>query len=213
MAKIIGKIPPQQYEIIRDRIAEILALELANQFSLYTAQEIIDDPKQKVLQAAVYTERMVPVTIDETEIVNVQLAFGDFEGSTQVTTSDQSDALHTFFIDCYSKGVANDNSSASKDSRLRLQRLIGVCRAVLMAPVYRLLDFPAPSLKRRKVVRVEMAEPKNEADAQAATIGRIIIEVEVPETVELLTPTALAGSDTEVKLVETDKGHKYVIDT
>lgn len=156
---------------------------------------------------------MVPVTIDEKEVVNVQFAFGDFEGSSQVTTSDQSDAVHTFFIDCYSKGEANSADSASKDSRLRLQRLVGAVRAILMSPHYIRLGFDPPSIKRRKITRLEMAEPKNEADAQAATIGRIIFEVEVPEVVELLVPGALTKSLTQVKLLETELGHKYEIDT
>jgi len=213
MAELTAKIAPQQFEVVRDQIAAIITLELAFQYSLYTPAELLADPKQKVLQASVYTERMVPVTIDEREMVNVQFAFSDFEGASQVTTSDQSDAVHTFFIDCYSKGEANSNSSASKDSRFRLQRLVGAIRAILMSPHYIRLGFDPPSLKRRKITRLEMAEPKNEADAQASTIGRIILEVEIPEVVELLTPGALTKSLTQVKLVDTDLGHKYEVDT
>jgi hypothetical protein len=213
MAELTGKIAPQQFETIRDQIAAILTLELAAQFALYTPAELTADPKQNVLNAPVYLERMVPVTIDETEIVNVQFAFGDFEGSSQVTTSDQSDAVHTFFIDCYSKGEASEKGSASKDSRIRLQRLVGAVRAILMSPYYIRLGFDPPSLKRRKITRLEMAEPKNDADAQASTIGRIIFDVEIPEVVELLTPGALTKSLTQVKLVDTDLGFKYEIDT
>ena len=213
MAELTGKIAPQQFETLRDQIAAIITLELAAQYALYSAAELVADPKQKVLNAPVYIERMVPVTIDEKEVVNVQFAFGDFEGSSQVTTSDQSDAVHTFFIDCYSKGEANSADSASKDSRLRLQRLVGAVRAILMSPHYIRLGFDPPSIKRRKITRLEMAEPKNEADAQAATIGRIIFEVEVPEVVELLVPGALTKSLTQVKLLETELGHKYEIDT
>jgi len=213
MAELTGKIAPQQFETLRDQIAAIITLELAAQYALYSPAELVADPKQKVLNAPVYIERMVPVTIDEKEVVNVQFAFGDFEGSSQVTTSDQSDAVHTFFIDCYSKGEANSADSASKDSRLRLQRLVGAVRAILMSPHYIRLGFDPPSIKRRKITRLEMAEPKNEADAQAATIGRIIFDVEVPEVVELITPGALTKSLTQVKLVDTDFGFKYEIDT
>mgnify|MGYP003631615271 CR=1 FL=1 len=213
MAELTGKIAPQQFETLRDQIAAIITLELAAQYALYSPAELVADPKQKVLNAPVYLERMVPVTIDEKEVVNVQFAFGDFEGSSQVTTSDQSDGVHTFFIDCYSKGEANSADSASKDSRLRLQRLVGAVRAILMSPHYIRLGFDPPSIKRRKITRLEMAEPKNEADAQAATIGRIIFEVEVPEVVELLVPGALTKSLTQVKLLETELGHKYEIDT
>ena len=56
MAVIQGEIGRQSYELVGDRIAEILADELPEQFALSTAAPEL----KSVFAAQVFTERVVP---------------------------------------------------------------------------------------------------------------------------------------------------------
>ena len=84
MGNLTAKVAPSQFEIMGAQIAAIIALELSGQFAMYSPAELTADPKQNVLNAPVFHERAIPMTIDEKELVNVQLAFGDFEGVRQL---------------------------------------------------------------------------------------------------------------------------------
>jgi hypothetical protein len=195
MSKILNAIPPQGFELVRDRIALILTTELAAQFAL-TANE--DN------NATVYIERNVPVDHSEMPIVNVSVGRADFDSQTIIDTKDTV----IFRIDCYHKSKTEGSDDGDTLSNLKLQRLIGICRAILENPVYKRLDFPAPFIENRKVVSMEFSDSAKQ-DALSTSMGRLTFSVTIAEVTQLVLTTILGGSDTTMTLELTDKGYIY----
>ena len=77
---------------------------------------------------------------------------------------------------------------------------------------YKTLAFAPPSIERTTVKGIAIAEPDNKQDAISGVFGRLTFEVRVPETVDLLQVNIIEGSDTSVKMEETDKGYMYTAD-
>ena len=88
MASVINTvIPEQQFELVRNRIGEILFEELANQVMLGNTDADVK----------IYTERIVPMNQGETTSLNLIFSNGDYPMQTAV----YADGVYTFFIDCY----------------------------------------------------------------------------------------------------------------
>jgi hypothetical protein len=200
MAVIPGEIGRQAYELVGDRIAEILADELPNQFSLSTASADI----KSVLQAEVYTERVVPFDKEEVPCVNVQLASGDYAGQTVK----QADGTYIFFIDCYASAKNKDNSEGDVFALVKLKKLIGVIRAIIQDTRYLTLGYARGFVMNRQITGIAIAN-NSQQDAMHIVMGRLTLTVKVPETVELLEPTLAEGYQTTVKLYETEKGYLW----
>ena len=96
-------------------------------------------------------------------------------------------------------------------SMFKVQKILGVCRAILSDPRYKTLGFEPPFVMNRHVENIESPKPKN-SDLKSVVMARLPILVRLPENVELLTASLIEGYDTQVKLAETDKGYKFVGD-
>jgi len=194
MAKINNIIPVSNYELIRDRIALILGIELANQFVL-NGEDFAPD---------VYLERTNPFDKTELPAVNVSLASGNYDNKNQ------GDSRNTvqFHIDVYTSSPSTNSIKGDKQSMFNCQRLIGICRAILENPVYKTLDFEPPSISRSSCDSFGFGKPA-ENDAQNITQGRIIFSVVCHETTELKTAVQIGSWYTQVKLSDTDKGYMY----
>ena len=102
MAAIIpDAIPPRAFEIIRDRIARILADEIPSQATLKS------DPDLALINE-IFVERFVPFDHTEVPAVNVSLSNGDYDNFTQI---DQT-GTYIFNVDVY----ANSNTIGSEES-------------------------------------------------------------------------------------------------
>jgi hypothetical protein len=196
MSKITGPIPPQSFELVRDRIGEILADEINNQFAIVT-----NNPD---LKATVWVERFFP--FDETELpaVVVMLAKGSYDGQTQI----QADGTYTFNIDGHFRSKSKADGKGDKKAMLNLQRLLGVMRGILDHPEYTTLGFQNPFVMKRHIKDISIADP-NGNDVSAVVMGRLTFEVKVPEKYNLKVPGLISGYDTTVKLEETEKGYYY----
>jgi hypothetical protein len=197
MSLINGIIPKQAFELIRDRIAEILSVEMANQFALTSNTDFDMD---------VWVERFVPFDKEELPTINVSLATGSLAGHTQKTT----EGTYTYFVDVHAKAVSRDDEHGDSVASIKLHRLIGVCRAILENPRYKTLSFDAPLIFNRHCESISIAEPGRQ-DAVSSVMGRISFVVKAIETVELLTPVLIGRSDTQVKLFENDRGYFYSV--
>lgn len=195
MSLINGIIPQQSFELVRDRIGQILALEIANQFTLTSNSDFDLD---------VWVERFVPFDKEELPTINVSLATGGFTGHTQKST----DGTYTYFIDVFTKAISTDDEKGDQMASVKLQRLLGMCRAILENPRYKTLGFDPPSIFNRHCESISIAEPGKQ-DATSSVMGRLAFSVKVLETVELIDPVLIGRSDTRVKLYETDKGYFY----
>jgi hypothetical protein len=195
MSVINGIIPPQKFEVIRDKICAILTDEIANQFVLTS---------DATLDLDVWRERFIPFDESELPAVNVSVATGNFSGHTQVST----DGTYTYFIDVHTKAATTGDDPGDSLAMLKLQKILGICRAILEDPKYKTLGLTAPIIFFRKCETLSISDPGKQ-DAASAVMGRIGFSVKTTETVELITPTQLGRSDTTVKLYLTDKGYFY----
>jgi len=195
MAKINGIIPVQNFEQVRDRICEILAEELANQYDLTGDSEF---------NPTVWMERTVPFDKTEMPAINVRLNSIDF-GNEDVKSSD---ANCLFYIDCYTSSADTDDSEGDKTAAINLQRIMGIVRAILKNPQYKTLAFTAPFNCTAKINRLYIGDT-NTSDALSTTVGRIEYAVRVPENVALLNGTTLGTHSTTVTLGATDKGYYW----
>jgi len=127
------------FEVVRNQIAQILANEVSNQMSLATAAG--KDPELWNLK--IYTERAQPWEkwlndqSDSTPIVNVWYDSSNFDKSLGDTVERQRSGT-TYNIDIYALGVASNNSegghnTGDRESALNAQRGLRIVRNILMA--------------------------------------------------------------------------------
>lgn len=199
MSKIQAVIPPQKFEVVRDRIAEILADEILNQYFMSYDPEL--------LKLKVWLERSKPFDAEDVPAINVCLAKGEW-GNKDVKNSD---GTYNYNIDCYAKGKTAKIDGGQRGDSLatyKVQRFLGICRAILENPIYNTLGFDKPFNCRVSVDSMILARP-NDDDLENLTMGRLIFTVKAPEGVWLKTPNLIAGFDTRVKLGLTDKGYVF----
>lgn len=190
-------IPRQNYELVLDRIGEILAVEFENQAVLNNYD--LDD-------VTVYKERTVPLQPSELAMVNVSLFSDDFVEDTQ----SQSQGMVRYLIEVFTNSSTTDDDRGDTLAALRLHRILGVIRSILMDPRYKTLGFLPPSIGHRKVERIFFMAAPNQ-DANTTRIGRLEFLVKVPEVPgSFVTPVALNESFTQVSLVNTDFGYQWI---
>ena len=199
-AKLKEIIPPQKYEIIRDLIGVILAEEMAEQFSLVGA------PNNKYINPPIFQERIVPFSHAEGQIINVKFAGGEYQTKSRV----EQDGTYTYFIDVYISAQTEGESPADNLANVRLQRTLGIIRAILENPVYDTLGLERPSITRSSITNINMADPEGKHDATTSIQGRATFSVEAPESVQLIEAVELDQSRAKLKLAETDKGYQYI---
>lgn len=195
MSVINGIIPQQNFELVRDRIGQVLADEFARQFVL-TANPDFD--------LDVWIERFIPFDKEELPTINVSLSAGTFANQT----TKQTEGTYTYFIDVHTKAKTTDTDKGDELATTKLHRLLGMCRAILENPGYKTLGFDAPYLGNRRIDRLDIADPGNQ-EATSARMGRLSFTVRVVETTELLDAPLLTSNFTTVKIHTTNKGYFY----
>lgn len=189
-------IPPQQFELIRDRIAQILAAEVSNQYALGLTE------LQNINK--VWIDRFVSFEPQELPAINVSLGTGDFDNESQRS----SDGTYLYYIDVHVQAREADGQDADNRACILLDRILGVVRSILKYTGYRTLEFPPPSISRTTVTRFQKGLADNQ-DANTSKMARLEFVVRVPETVELNTAVPIGSMLTQVKLGNTDKGYRY----
>lgn len=198
MASVINTLIPQQnFELIRDRIGVILFEEFASQYILSTS-----NPD---LNPTIYNERIIPVSHTETPLINVMFSGGNSLSQNAV----DADYSYTYFIDVYTSSPTVTTSNGDKLSLYKLHRLLGMVRAILSDARYKTLGFTAPSIERRFVSGIQVAQPENKQDGTSSVFGRVTFEVRVSEITELKTPNPIDGANTIVTMNETELGYLY----
>ncbi len=205
MSKIVGIIPLQQYELIRNNIAEIIAIELENQFVLsYDAD----------LDCNVWLERTTP--FDRTEltpaVINVSFIDGNYENQDVVF----ADGIYNYAIDIYARSYTNETNIGDTRSALIVQKIIGKVRAILSAVQYRTVNMPDGIVRNRKVTTVQVYDPKRSSGAMNSDdsttfdqAGRVTFQVTAQENVEVIIAPIEKGSDTMVNFELTPNGLIY----
>jgi len=196
MSKIVNIIQQRAFELIRDRIGEVLIDELANQVAMSYNEDI---------DASVFVERSVPIAAVEMPAINVAVSRGGFDNATIVN----KDGTYTFNVDCWTRGKTTDVDCGDSLSMFKLQRLMGVVDAILSDAQYNTLGFAKPYISSTFVEELAIAEPKRNEDAESVMMGRLTFVVRVCEGVEKLEAKLIDGFDTSVKIGITDQGYIY----
>lgn len=197
MALINTQIPPASFEIVRDRIAAILAEEITNQNTLFP------DPE---LSLKVWLERIVPFNRGESPAINVRWAGTPYNSRTMV----QSDGVNTYQIDCYAQAKTSTTEPGDAKAILKVQKLLRVCRAILMNPKYKTLGYLPGFVMTTNISNMKMGEEPDQ-DAMNYLMGSLLFDVKLPETTELINPPLIQGAETTLTIEETEQGYFYEI--
>lgn len=201
MAKINTIIPTQGFELVRDRIAQILAVEMAEQYIL------TNDPDLDI--SKVYIERTNSVDKTECPVMNISLSNGAFDNWTQQSTG----GVYHYYIDIYTNaksadGNAGEITGGDTISNIKLQKILGKCRAILENTAFYTLLFDPPFI--RSVYNQEFGiKPLSKDDDMSPAMARLVFVVSLTETNEL--PEAGEADEvlTKVKLGLSDHGYYW----
>lgn len=197
-AKIDGLISNQKYELIRDRLAVVLLEELINQGQLSSPNE--------VFTKGVWVERFA--NFDQpTEFPCLNIVLGD--GSYSNKDQECIDGEYRFYIVAYESAKTTLSGRGDTLAKIKLHRLLGLCRAILENPIYRTLDFAPPFTVTSKVGAIVVNQPQDTQDATNSVSGYLEYVVKVSETVSLKDAIPLVSSTTTVKLYNTNQGYLW----
>jgi hypothetical protein len=197
MAKINIEIPIANFEIIRDRIALILAEEIDNQAVLtYDAD----------LEAVeVFLERTKAFDKTEVPCINVSLATGNFSNKHQ----GYQDGVYTFNIDIYTNAQSTDAEDGDVLSTLSNHKLLRICRYILEDPQYKTLDFAPGFIGNTMCTEINIANAER-MDEFNHIMSRISFSVKSFENNALKIANAIDGYKTTLKIIESNSGYLYV---
>jgi hypothetical protein len=197
VAKIQAVIGQSNFELIRDQIGAVLALEIANQKVLSPA--LIAPDK-------IWIERFVPFDASEYPAIKILYQHGSIdEGSREIL---QAHYTHTYFIDVMFSAKSTADAQGDQLSSVQMQKMLGIIRAILSSPAYSTIGFSRPFNKRAWVNSIEVFEPMEMQDETNQINGRVEYCIEVPEY-GVVTDTGVPLNEitTTVRLNESDKGY------
>ena len=199
MALLLKPIGAQHFELVRDRIGEVLALELVNQCDNL-------QPSISGLKPAVWLERTTTIDVSEMPALNVFIADANFSNKD----ARQVDGVYTFEVDLYTRSGTNAGlASGESQSRRKAQRLAGIVRTILESPAYKTLGFAPGFIGGSMVNSMVFPVSQQPLDAASVTQMRIGFSVRVAEDSQLGEGVPLALLSTTVKLYNTNKGYVW----
>jgi len=200
MPQINSIIANQAFEVLRDRIYEILFDELDNQFRLSGDYD---------LDVLVLKESSGPFDIAHLPVCSVSLATGDWGNENQGS----DDGTYQFNIDIHTAAKNGPAGPGDQAATLLLHRLLGICRAILRDPKYKTLGYATgpgitPFIMNTKCSNFNIAAPGNQ-DANNTMMGRLVFTVRANEVIAFIEPDLIAGYDTTVKISDSEQGYVY----
>jgi hypothetical protein len=207
------------FEIVRDQIAAILAIETASQQAL--ADQAGKD--KDLWKIRPFLERSNPIEqwrdpdinskdFDKSPIVNVRFDTGSFPRDRGDVVKSQ---IHngTINIDCYGLGISCDNAleghtPGDELAALEAQRAVRLVRNILMASEYTYLALQG-TVEFRWIENITVFQPQiDSAPVQHVVGARISFTVKfaefspqyTPKTLELLTVQVKRTEDSQVVL-------------
>jgi len=195
-------------EQVRDQIAAILAIEVANQMQLATdAGKDPDDWKLRI-----FTERSNPweqfrdSPTDESPLVNVWYDSSFFdEGKSNTVSEQMSETIYN--IDIYALGVSSDDGDGhkpgDKEAAINCQAAIRLVRNILMASENTYLQLRGLVWQRWPQSITSFQPQQNSNTVEKIVAARIALRVRFTEhspqyegeALELLTTTVLRAED------------------
>lgn len=175
------------FELVRDQIAIILATEVTNQKSLATA----GGKNPALWDFKVYLERSNPLDnysseSDLTPVVAVSYYNSVFDGTKGDGTETQA-CTAQFNIDCYAIGKSGDSGTGQVNgdqvANESVQRIVRLVRNILEAPEYRWLNLRG-TVGKRKISKIEVQQAsKQERDVTLnVAVATLALTVDMIET-------------------------------
>lgn len=145
IAELIDKM--DNFEIIRDQIAAILATEVANQMQLATdGGKNPDDWKLRIFsERSNPWEQLLNEQADRSPIVNVWFDNSNFDPAAS-NISERQKTEGVFNIDCYGYGISSDevgggHNPGDKEAAFEVHKALRLVRNILMAAEYTYLGL------------------------------------------------------------------------
>lgn len=198
MASIITElIPDQPFQIIQNRIGEILLEEITAQHTLQNLDSSF----------AFFVERISPPDVSEDVVITIACR----EQDNQEYTQQSSQGQNMYFIDIYCVGIENGNQSMSENVRLKLFKYVGIVKYILNSGKYPTLGLPRGLIGNRHVKKVTFDTDysnwgnHSNYDSSGIRFCRIIYLVTAREETQLWEGIPLQGNDSVV-YTGTNKG-------
>lgn len=195
MSKITKEINQQNFEFIRDRILQILVDEFEGQFILS-----YDDD----LDLSVYVERSTPIDKTEIPAIVISLSNGNYNNKNQGCV----DGTYVYNIDFFTNAKSSEGISGDTLAATKLQKIMGVGRAILEDPIYKTLGVTPPFVMKTFVSEMNIAQ-QNKEDAENTSMGRLLFNVVSTETTTPIVPSLIEGFKTAIKIDQSGKGYFY----
>lgn len=193
-----AKIPTQRFELIRDAIGRVLTAEFANQLALGGGVENL----------SIFSERSQPLDSAELPAINIILSNVDFPEELNAYNSLGDDS---FLIEIYTNAETTEEQGGDVASGILLAKIAGMVRAILMDNQYLRLDFTDKFIQTRKVKSFTRTQPRIALDVNNTISGIVQVHYYSEETTEVQTGVVEQLLSTVVKLENTQKGYKFII--
>jgi hypothetical protein len=193
-AKIDGQIPQQNFELIRDQIASILALELS-------AQTVATNLKT-------WIERIIPFGLEELPAINIYYQSTPYDNHTPVSRR----GINKYIIDIHVNAKHTDADEADKLAAINVQRFAGIVMYILSCGEWYDLGFGPGTIASRWVESCTIGRVEQK-DALHTVVAQIAFNVLSTESVGDLTGLVLSVVSTQVKIDETEKGFLVELNT
>lgn len=211
---LVNIIPPQNLELIRDAIGRVITAEINNQNVLIgqwnTDHE--DDEgfvAKETISVNIFLERYQ--NIDKSELPAINIVYVE---SQQIAEQNAFTTLfdNKYLIEVYTNSPSNPNGTGDVNAAKMLATILGKVRAILMNKQYLYLDFTTKFIQTRKVQTITRTQPRLATDAVNTISGALELHYNAIESTELGTGIPIGELETVVKISETDKGYKYLIE-
>jgi hypothetical protein len=194
--KINKEIPIQSFELIRNRLAAILAEEIPAQYMFSS------DPALNV--EGVFIERTEGTPAERGITLNII-----FDGTEpDERTSRTLKTRMKFLVVATVFGTATATDRGDKDASIKLGRLLGVVRHILSHGVYRTLAFTKPFIETTNAQEITVGKPQQK-DLQWGVQGAVMVKVDAIDAPEYDARTLIQEYSTQVKLDETENGYLF----
>lgn len=190
-------VQPDYFEIFRQRIAEILLVELQQQFALTSNQDFNF--------SKIWRERTTTFNLSELKAIN--LSVGSVDYADKYRGDRQNEVVYN--IDIYISKIYEDQDSADQLSMEGAWHVARTIEFILDHPEYAALKA-APHVRHTEVKRIIAGEAEPDG-AGKTSILRVEFAVNTYSTQDVIATSTVTGSDTTVKLGESDFGHFYQI--
>ncbi len=194
MSKIVVEITEQRFELIRNRIAQILTDELNGQFV------ITSNP---LFTAKVWLERFIPFDKTELPAINVTFFNSNYDNQTPIA----SIGTNVYNIQVVTFAKDTDTERGDVLAIKKCEKLCGVIRYILENPNYLELEFNNPRFVSNVKIRgINISDPASNQDGFHSVSGQVICEVTAEELNGELTALEAERYTTMMKMDETEKG-------